>query len=511
MGLPVDTCGLGQQLTTEACALLAMEAEYRLREVIQEALKLMRHSKRSTVRTDDVNQALRLRNAEALYGFSSSESVKFKQAIGSADVYYIEDNFVEFSDITEAPLPKVPVDVSIVPHWLAIEGVQPAIPENAPLHDPASVPPPAKKPKAEGTITVVGEDGVPREIKPAVKHVLSQELQLYYEKIVQLLRIGHGPLFRTALTSLATDPGLAQLLPYFTQFVTDEVTRNLRNVPLLLARMQCVRSLLENPHLHVEPYLHQLMPPIITCIVARRLGSKAIDNHWGLRDYAASLIAFVCNRYGHAYQDLQPRVTRTLVRTFLDPSRAMTQHYGAIVGLAALGSRVVQLLVLPNMAAYVQLLREEMTFETQKNEVKRYEASRCYGAIQHAAGICMYKQLAKDPRWAELAARKPRASVLRTGAGMVRLAMANTARRKAQSQDRLDVAPSGEDQSASGQPAGTSNNTQAAGLSVSAATALQEAWRTDADPGSLLEPLFKLFGEGVLPYVPSTLLASTFV
>lgn len=33
----------------------------------------------------------------------------------------------------EAPLPKAPLDTEVVCHWLAIEGVQPAIPENAPL------------------------------------------------------------------------------------------------------------------------------------------------------------------------------------------------------------------------------------------------------------------------------------------------------------------------------------------------------------------------------------------
>ena len=31
----------------------------------------------------------------------------------------------------DAPLPKVPTDVAVIPHWLAIEGIQPAIPENA--------------------------------------------------------------------------------------------------------------------------------------------------------------------------------------------------------------------------------------------------------------------------------------------------------------------------------------------------------------------------------------------
>lgn len=32
----------------------------------------------------------------------------------------------------EAPLPKAPLDTAVLAHWLAIEGVQPAIPENPP-------------------------------------------------------------------------------------------------------------------------------------------------------------------------------------------------------------------------------------------------------------------------------------------------------------------------------------------------------------------------------------------
>lgn len=30
----------------------------------------------------------------------------------------------------DQPLPKVPVEVGVIPHWLAIDGLQPAIPEN---------------------------------------------------------------------------------------------------------------------------------------------------------------------------------------------------------------------------------------------------------------------------------------------------------------------------------------------------------------------------------------------
>lgn len=35
--------------------------------------------------------------------------------------------------VIEAPLPKAPLDTAVLCHWLAIEGVQPAIPENAPM------------------------------------------------------------------------------------------------------------------------------------------------------------------------------------------------------------------------------------------------------------------------------------------------------------------------------------------------------------------------------------------
>lgn len=34
------------------------------------------------------------------------------------------------SQVIETPLPKAPLDTAVVVHWLAIEGVQPAIPEN---------------------------------------------------------------------------------------------------------------------------------------------------------------------------------------------------------------------------------------------------------------------------------------------------------------------------------------------------------------------------------------------
>ncbi|KAK9269752.1 hypothetical protein L1049_001530 [Liquidambar formosana] len=361
-------------LPPDAVDALAPDVEYRVREIMQEAIKCMRHSKRTILTADDVDRALNLRNVEPIYGFGSGDPLRFKRAVGHKDLFYIDDKDVEFKDVVEAPLPKVPLDTAVISHWLAIEGVQPAIPENSSVEGLVA---PSDNKKSE-----FKEDGLSVDIKLPVKHVLSRELQLYFDKITELTVSRHDSvLFKEALVSLATDSGLHPLVPYFTYFIADEVARNLNDFPLLFALMRIVQSLLQNPHIHIEPYLHQLMPSIITCLVAKRIGNRFSDNHWELRNFTASLVALICKRFGHVYHNLQPRVTRTLLHAFLDPTKSLPQHYGAIQGLASLGPTVVRLLILPNLQPYLQLLEPEMRLEKQKNEMKRLEAWRVYGAL----------------------------------------------------------------------------------------------------------------------------------
>ncbi|XP_021847743.1 transcription initiation factor TFIID subunit 6 isoform X1 [Spinacia oleracea] len=376
-------------LSVDAALTLSPDVEYRMRELMQEAIKCMRHSRRTILTTDDVDTALSIRNVEPVYGFASGNPLRFKRAVGHMDLFYIEDKDVDFKDIIEAPLPKAPLDTSIMCHWLAIEGVQPAIPENAPVQ--AITVPDGKRSESK-------DDGLPIDIKVPVQHVLSRELQLYFDKITELtIRGSETVLFKEALVSLATDAGLHPLVPYFTCFIADEVARGLGDFSLLFALMRLVRSLLKNPHIQIEPYLHQLMPSVVSCLVAKRLGNRLADNHWELRDFAAKLVASICKRFGHAYSNLQPRLTRTLVNAFLDPKRAITQHYGAIQGLGALGPNVVRHLILPNLGSYMRLLEHEMSLESQKNEMKRHEAWRVYGALLHAAGQCIYGILKMFP------------------------------------------------------------------------------------------------------------------
>lgn len=59
------------KLKDEIAQALASDVEYRVRSIIQDAAKFMRHSKRKTLSVKDVNRALVLKNVEVLHFVSN--------------------------------------------------------------------------------------------------------------------------------------------------------------------------------------------------------------------------------------------------------------------------------------------------------------------------------------------------------------------------------------------------------------------------------------------------------
>lgn len=247
-------------------------------------------------------------------------------------------------------------------HWLAIEGVQPAVPQNPAPAEAARLSEATPKGSSQ-TSSLVATIGNSENVtvKPLVKHILSKELQLYFERVcTAALDDTNESLRIAALASLRNDPGLHQLLPYFLQFIAEKVTHNLRNLFILNQMMEITHALLENESLFIDPYVSSIVPPVLTCLVGKRLGSDPNSPQpFQLRDFAASLIKLICQRFGDSSHTLRPRLSRTCLKHFLDPAKPLGTHYGAISGLAAIGGKeAVRILVLPNLDMYNHVLEK---------------------------------------------------------------------------------------------------------------------------------------------------------
>lgn len=392
---------LGINLPDDAAKNLAMDVEYRIHEILETAIKFMRHSKRKLLTTSDISHALRVLNIEPLYGYDVSQPPVFKEALFGAagqTLYYLDETEFEFEKLINQELPKVPRQATFTAHWLAIEGVQPTVPQNPSASEIKSLPPISRgaissllsndllnsvsdSPSASGSTQ--GEDGKelrPKkkdkdvEIKPLVKHVLSKELKLYFDKVVEVLISsdpGKEELREAALSSLRTDPGLHQLVPYFIQFVAEQITNQLRNIDLLITMLDVISALYDNKTIFLSPYVHALMPCILTLLLAKRIGAppkegaseeacqELMKSQFAVREFASVLLEHVLNSYGSSYSTLKPRVARTLLRALLDASKPVGTHYGALLGLEKLGPEVIKLVLLGNLKLWYKLVIED--------------------------------------------------------------------------------------------------------------------------------------------------------
>ncbi|CAK1548450.1 unnamed protein product [Leptosia nina] len=378
----VGIANLGEDAAKE----LADDVTFRLKVIVQDAMKFMNHSKRQKLSITDIDHSLKSKNIEAQYGFLQPDSLPFRFASGGGrELHFIEEKEIDLSEVLSAPPPKIPLDISLRAHWLSVDGVQPTVPENPPplskesqklesvdpitkLSKPANKDA-AGKPVCGKAARLKASESV--HVKQLATHELSVEQQLYYKEITEACVGSDEGRRAEALQSLACDPGLHEMLPRMCTFISEGVKVNVvqNNLALLIYLMRMVKALLDNQSLYLEKYLHELIPAVSTCIVSRQLCMRPeMDNHWALRDFAARLMAQICKTFNTSTNNLQTRVTRLFSRALQCPSQTNNESgpsmvttmkesektplaslYGAVQGLAELGPEVVKVFILPRV------------------------------------------------------------------------------------------------------------------------------------------------------------------
>jgi transcription initiation factor TFIID subunit 6 len=223
--------------------------------------------------TSDIDQALRALNIEPLYGHSPHNPPTFRRALpypqlpSAGSVYFVEDEEVDFDRVLREEKIPLPKGVSWVSHWLAVEGVQPLIPENPPAipkepdQELAKTPPSSNHPSST-------QNAKHQQNQQLVKQVLSRELQLYYSRLTSSLSPpttsdqADQAKRTAALASLRNDAGLQALLPYLIRWVGEGVVGTLKegvqrdmDGRLLDVLLEVISAILDNTTLFVEPYV----------------------------------------------------------------------------------------------------------------------------------------------------------------------------------------------------------------------------------------------------------------
>jgi transcription initiation factor TFIID subunit 6 len=128
------------------------------------------------------------------------------------------------------------------------------------------------------------------------------------------------------------------------------------------------------------------MPPVLTCLLGRRLcEDPASEPHWPLRRSSAEIVAYICHTFGDAYNTLIPRVIRTMAKTISDPEKPMSSHYGAIVGLTAMGPKTIDSILLPMIKPYFESLSPDSM--SDNDNTRNIEVGQVRSALLDAAKL----------------------------------------------------------------------------------------------------------------------------
>ncbi|TRM60559.1 TATA box binding protein associated factor-domain-containing protein [Schizophyllum amplum] len=347
---------------------LANDVEYRLHQVVEEAARFMRHGRRTTLTVSDMDQAFKVLNIEPLYGHSQHNPPVFRRAVPYTNnanvgpVYFVEDEEIDFDRVLREEKIALPKGVTWTAHWLAVEGVQPQIPENPPvIVKEGDVPAPLNA-KTNGVV-VTPAGGVKKLQQTAiqgqqqqqlVKQVLSRELQLYYTRLTASLTnnsfSGPDELKRrsAAIGSLSQDAGLQALLPYLIRWVSESVVAVLKDGGqaeqdghTLETMLDVIGALMRNTTLFIEPYLHQLLPPLLSLLLHSTLPSP---NAVVLRTKSAQTLAELLRKHSTTYPSLAPRIMKTLLLALISPEKSthIGTREGAVRGLVGVGKEAVR-------------------------------------------------------------------------------------------------------------------------------------------------------------------------
>ena len=337
----------------------------------QEASRFTRHARRATMTPSDIDHALRVLNIEPLYGHSPANPPRFRKAQShpsAPPVYFVEDEELDFDRLLREEKVFLPKGVSWTAHWLAVEGVQPLIPENPPSIpsvDPVPEEPGNNASAQNGTPTSPSRAQFPptppspsrpvaQSLKrpstkhPLVKHVLSRELQLYYNRLTgSLIPPPSDHAKRSAaLASLRIDAGLQSLLPYLVRWVAEGVVNSLKagldtevEGRTLEVWLEVLGALLDNSNFFIEPYLHQILPPLLSILLTESLPPV---NGTHLRTLAAQTLSRLLTAHSTTYPSLSPRLMKTLLLALISPGKSKGTREGAVRGLMGVGKEATR-------------------------------------------------------------------------------------------------------------------------------------------------------------------------
>ena len=415
-------------MQASARSTLVSLTEEHLKGIVRDAVAVQRHCKRARWHEDssssamnlppssvrrrlhamDVNLALQMRGCESLYAtpvVPSAEHDNDQIANGEEE----DQNIISLQEFfLQESIPVPPSEVGIRTEWIAVDGVQPEQYLQQ-QNNKSEIP---SKTAVNGVSSATGS----LLVQQLQTTMLSEELQLYFTRVTTAIERGSAKASRhpitsvleqqdTVIRSMTQDTGIQELVPFFVKYAQQQFYKHaeIGDIDHCRTLIRLWKAMLHNPHLHLELQLQEILPTLITCIVAQQLsktnehnsssgsGASSLNktNHWALRRDAAAVLVYICRKFGSQYTTLKSRILPKLLQAVVKGQHQavspaeLASCYGGIVAISLFGCKAIDSFLLPVLVAR-QKARAKLVDEGSLEE------SMCQQAALAALGTFLY-------------------------------------------------------------------------------------------------------------------------
>ena len=225
------------KLTPDINKILLPELEEKAMHLVQEAKKIMRHSKRRILKATDIEGALKqIENSHINQVFGCYPYEYEKKTNEDSTQWILKNDDINLTQFLNKPITETPLKTSIQMHWALLNGEVPLVPENI-------MPPREKielKKKEEDPMTVLLK---PKEQAPVKKKIkmehkreipITLEIKEFYNKFLEMYNIEENDNrhsvelrmtkdisydFSSYLNLVQTEPSVVPVIPAIVDFI----------------------------------------------------------------------------------------------------------------------------------------------------------------------------------------------------------------------------------------------------------------------------------------------------
>ena len=221
--------------------------------------------------------------------------------------------------------------------------------------------------------------------------LLNKEFNLYRYIIVKL-EDGNYIEKDFCLESLSTYEKINNLIPHLIIYLNGSILRN--NTPFFRIKLvvKIIRALCINKFSNIDNFVNLILPILLKFIIDR-FEKFDLNEIYSLKKYTANVISIIYNRIGIQRNQFYLKIIPIFSNIIFKYKNNISKLYGSLLGIAALGYKMLELLVFPYLIKIIRYLDFEVRIK-KINFNKLTEISHLYKIIKKIIlSYCVKKKL----------------------------------------------------------------------------------------------------------------------